>query len=257
MIDDAAQSIAALGPVLVVAPHPDDESIGCGGLIALLRERGSPVSVLLLSDGTMSHPNSKRFPAAARRELRWRELVDALDVLGVAPTCIDAMGWADGALPFAGEAAFAAAVDEMRGFMRARQARTLLVPWRRDTHRDHRAAHAIACAANDQLAQRLRVLEYAVWTAERGSRDDHPADGEARTWTLDISRVVDKKARAVAAHRSQHGGVIDDDPAGFTLSPTMLARCRQPTETYYEVHAAHEARRVEEASPEACHGAQA
>ena len=248
MSEESATFIAGLGPVLVVAPHPDDESIGCGGLIALLRERGSPVSVLLLSDGTMSHPNSKRFSPEARRDLRWRELIDALDVLGVAPTCVHAMGWTDGALPVADETAFAAAVDDMSAFLRTLSVRTMLVPWRRDPHRDHRAGHAIARAANDRLARPARVLEYAVWTAERGSRDDHPGDGEARRWTVDVSRVVDKKARAVAAHRSQHGAVIDDDPGGFTLPPAMLARCRQTVETYYEVDAAHDARRRQEAS---------
>ena len=56
-----------LGPTVVVAPHPDDESLGCGGLLALLRRAGVAVGAVLVSDGTMSHPSSVKFPAAARR----------------------------------------------------------------------------------------------------------------------------------------------------------------------------------------------
>ena len=41
-----------LTPVLVVAPHPDDETLGCGGAIAQLRSQGYPVQVLVISDGT-------------------------------------------------------------------------------------------------------------------------------------------------------------------------------------------------------------
>ncbi|WP_262895303.1 PIG-L family deacetylase [Hymenobacter lapidiphilus] len=54
---------ATLGPTVVIAPHPDDESLGCGGLLALLARANVPVWCVLMSDGTMSHPNSAKFPA--------------------------------------------------------------------------------------------------------------------------------------------------------------------------------------------------
>ena len=57
------------GATLVAAPHPDDESIGGGGLIAMLRERGVAVNVVRVSDGTISLPNSIAWPSA-RRALR-------------------------------------------------------------------------------------------------------------------------------------------------------------------------------------------
>jgi hypothetical protein len=58
---------------------------------------------------------------------------------------------------------------------------------------------------------------------------------EAITWRLDIGAVVQAKLRAVSAHRSQCGGVIDDDPTGFTLPASMLSRCAEPWELYYEL----------------------
>src|SRR5262245_24685447 len=48
-------------PVLVLAPHPDDESLGCGGLIAACQAQGHPVHVLVLTDGAGSHRRSRQY----------------------------------------------------------------------------------------------------------------------------------------------------------------------------------------------------
>ena len=59
---ETAEFVKTFGKTLIVAPHPDDESLGCGGAIALLRKFNLEVSILVLSDGTLSHPNSLKFP---------------------------------------------------------------------------------------------------------------------------------------------------------------------------------------------------
>lgn len=55
--------VMGLGTTLIVAPHADDESLACGGVISLLRKYNQTVYILLLSDGTLSHPNSVEYPA--------------------------------------------------------------------------------------------------------------------------------------------------------------------------------------------------
>ena len=226
-----------LGGVLVVAPHPDDESIGCGGLVAQLRARGAAVFALLLSDGEMSHPDSKRCPRDALASLRRREFADALAALGVERNANRSLGFPDGALPDCGQPGFTDAVAAVELCLRSHPHDTLLVPWRRDPHADHRAASAMARAANQRLARPMRVLEYLVWAPERGSAPEQPRPDEARRWRVDIGDTVATKLRAVDAHRSQCGGLIDDDPAGFTLPASMRSRCAEPFETYYEVPA--------------------
>src|SRR5580693_6225633 len=49
-------------PFVVVAPHPDDESLACGGLIADACRQGGRGKVVIVSDGGGSHPNSRAYP---------------------------------------------------------------------------------------------------------------------------------------------------------------------------------------------------
>ncbi|GAA3934386.1 PIG-L deacetylase family protein [Hymenobacter algoricola] len=225
---------ASLGATVVVAPHPDDESLGCGGLLALLRQAGQPVSTVLVSDGTMSHPNSRRFPPPARQALRAAELRDALLILGVDSQSTLHLNLPDGGVPTTGAAGFAAAVARLREHLTAQRPQTVLVPWRRDPHPDHRATSQLVGAACAGLPTPPRVVEYVVWAWERAAAAELPQPGEVRGWRLDITPVLDVKQQAIAAHRSQLTAVIDDDPTGFQLSAAMLAHFAQPFEVYLE-----------------------
>lgn len=59
---DAAAIIRAVGTrrLVIVAPHPDDETLGCGLLIAAAVRAGVRVAVIALTDGQASHPGSRR-----------------------------------------------------------------------------------------------------------------------------------------------------------------------------------------------------
>ncbi len=229
----------ALGTVLVVAPHADDESLGCGGLIALLCDAGQTVWIVLVSDGARSHPGSRRYDAAARRDLREAELLDAADCLGVPAARVLALRLPDGELPGPGHADFEAAADSLRAIADTTCCATLLAPWRRDPHCDHRAASALARRAMAGMIAPAsgtppRLLEYLVWVTERAAPGDLPVAGEAKVWRVDIRAVQGRKRAAIAAHRSQAGLVITDDPHGFTLSPGMRERAAAADEYYFE-----------------------
>ncbi|MGC1345662.1 MAG: PIG-L family deacetylase, partial [Methyloceanibacter sp.] len=72
-------------PLVILAPHPDDESLACGGLIAEARRVGSRVAVIFVSDGTGSHPNSAAFPPKRLKALREDEAKRACAELGLEP----------------------------------------------------------------------------------------------------------------------------------------------------------------------------
>jgi len=228
------ETVQKWGRTLVVAPHPDDESLGCGGAIALLCRYGVCPAVLFVSDGTGSHPNSRRFPAPALRALREAEACAALSRLGVPAYSAVFLAIKDGAVPSAQAQGFAEAVAVCRAALERAQPQTVLLPWRRDPHPDHRAVSEIMRAALSASPRAARVLEYLVWAWERAAPDDLPRPGEAQAFRLDITDVFAAKQQAIDAHQSQVTHLIDDDPQGFWLSPGVLAHFARSWEVYLE-----------------------
>ena len=215
------------GPVWVIAPHPDDEALGCGALIAALTDAGTEVWALLLSDGGFSHPASATYPRERLARTRLDEWRRGLGTLGVPATRTVALGFPDGALSANAGAVGTAA----RAAFRAAPPTTALLPWKRDPHPDHRATWDPLRGA---LPASCRVLGYTVWLQERGQDADWPAPGEAHPWTFPPDQWAERKAAAIAAHATQLGA-ITDDPSGFTLAPGMVFRAVQDPETYLEV----------------------
>ena len=224
------RTICGPGPVLVLAPHPDDESLGCGGLIAQAVAAGIDVHVAVLTDGSKSHPNSRAYAAPRLAALREEETAAAAAVLGVAPGRLWFLRYPDAAAPRSG-ARLRAAAAELSRLVQDRGVATVFASWRHDPHCDHLAAHRIVSRAR-RLA-RFRHVSYAVWgwtlPPSRWLRRA-PLCG-AR---LDIARELPLKRRAIACHRSQYTGLITDDPQGFQLPERLLAVCDRPFETFVE-----------------------
>jgi len=229
------EAVVSWGKTLVVAPHPDDESLGCGGAIALLSRLGVPVHALFISDGTGSHPNSRRFPMPALRDLRESEVRHALELLGVPSGALTFQRLPDGRVPDRHAPGFLDAVSFCRDYLERHAPQTVLLPWRRDPHPDHRATSQIMQAALGGVLDGPRPLEYPVWAWERAAPGDVPQTWEASAFRLDVRTAADMKRSAVAAHRSQVTRMIDDDPHGFWLSPEVLAHFERPWEVYLEV----------------------
>ncbi|MEL5993172.1 PIG-L deacetylase family protein [Hymenobacter segetis] len=233
----AASLVAGLGSTVVVAPHPDDEALGCGGLLALLRQAGQPVAAVLVSDGTMSHPNSVLFSAPARQAVRTAEFRHALTILGADAREPLLLNLPDGRVPASPtEPGFTESVAQLREFLEHHQTETVLVPWRRDPHPDHRATAQLVQATLAAMPHLPRRLEYVVWAWERAAPEDLPTAADAvQGFRLDIAAGLSQKQRAITAHRSQVApGVFTDDSEGFLLSPEMLAHFAGPYEVYFE-----------------------
>jgi LmbE family N-acetylglucosaminyl deacetylase len=223
-----------LGSVLVVAPHPDDESLGCGGTVARLRQADVPVHVLMVSDGTMSHPHSPTYPAARLRAVREAETIEALRRLGVSAEDVTFLRQPDARVATPEQPEFDNVVALIVDVLARVRPGAVLLPWRRDPHRDHRAVWQLTDAALTQLPDRPRRLEYMVWLWERADPADWPRPGEVRAWQVDIGSVLAVKKEAIAAHQSQVTRLIDDDPTGFYLSPALLRHFDRSDEFYFE-----------------------
>ena len=174
-------ALAGRGGIVVVAPHPDDESLGCGGLIAAACREGRPVRLVVVSDGCGSHAGSRLVPPAKLRSLREAETLDAAAILGLAPEAIGFLRLPDAAVPKAGPDAEAAAAA-IGAAGREIGASAIFVTWRRDPHCDHEAAAAIVDLARTELPG-IRVLAYPVWgrTLPPETEIDAPGASSAST----------------------------------------------------------------------------
>jgi LmbE family N-acetylglucosaminyl deacetylase len=219
--------------ILIVAPHPDDETLGCGGAIALLRQLNFPVAVAVVSDGTKSHPNSLIYPPPALKKLREQESLAALAILGVAPETVTFFGMPDGEVQIARKSAKAIALISQ--YLNKLAPSIIFLPWRRDPHPDHRASWQLFTVAAENLTNPPRIIEYPIWDWDTQQRGDF-ADS-INAWRLDITNVLELKRQAIAKYRSQISDLIKDDPQGFRLTPQMLQNFTQPWEIYLEVNA--------------------
>jgi len=225
------------GPVLVLAPHADDESLGCGGVIAALREHNLPVHVWLISDGTMSHPNSLDYPADRREALREAEFRQACLQLGVPNDNLLCFRLPDTQVPLPGAPGFREAVAQLAEPFRELNPGTIFTPWRRDPHCDHQATTALIRAVVSQTVWPGTLYEYPIWLYELATKGDAPHPGEVEVLTFQLTEeLLQKKEKAIKNHATQLGQIIHDDPTAFFLHPEVLAHFLTPTEYYYHAH---------------------
>ena len=214
----------------MVTPHPDDESLGCGGVVARLRRAGIAVHVAVLTDGSRSHPGSRAYPPAQLAALRKQEVRAAVAELGVAAYDLHCLGLEDANVPPPESPAGRAAIATLRALVA--EAQTVLVTFRRDPHGDHRAAFDYVRRAREGLT--TRVLEYPIWLWESGAPGDLPSREDFSVVRIAVGEVLPQKRAAIAAHRSQVTDLISDDPAGFRLSPAFLGHFDKPWELFFE-----------------------
>ena len=144
----AIAELGRLGTAMMFAPHADDESLGCGGLLAMLHDA-----------------RVWRHARARERRLGVASALASLRQPPRAPRCASRNGtrlcrawaWAsptearlrlpDGAVPHEGDAGFIAAKSRCRALLVSHAPGLVVLPWRRDPHPDHRATHALVTAA--------------------------------------------------------------------------------------------------------------
>lgn len=150
------QSLAA--SAVVFSPHPDDETLACGGTIIRKLAAGARVRIVFFTDGSRSH--AKYMPPAQLKQLRAAEALAAAQMLGVAREDVLFLECPDGEL-LARQEQYLPRVTELLASFQPAQ---VLVPYRHETPRDHAAANRIVSVALRASAQPVEVLEYPVWS---------------------------------------------------------------------------------------------
>lgn len=191
--------------LLVVAPHPDDESIATGELIQQVHAAGGEVQILLLTDGD-NNPWPQRWlerrlrvgPAERQRwgQRRRNEVGRALQQLGVQPTALHVLGWPDMGLTGMLRGDIASPLKAIIAGLDACRPNLVAVPSLADRHPDHAAAHVLMRLA---LAQRPDhqplLLSYFV---------HGPQESTAGMVRMDASVALHaNKLAALQRHQSQ------------------------------------------------------
>ena len=220
--------------VLVVAPHPDDESLGCGGLVATLALTGTAFCFVFVTDGGASHPGSRAWPRERLVACRRDEAVEALRRLNVEDANIIFLALLDAAMPARDSPVWDKSVAQFAEIITEFNPALALLPWRRDPHCDHRASWRLTRDSLRLANAHPEILEYAIWLDEFGEEDDRPRSDEARQVVFDVAAVLEAKRAAITAHLTQTTPLIDDDPNGFRLTKAVIERLATPTETYWQ-----------------------
>ncbi len=211
-------SLKGVRRAVIVAPHPDDEIIGAACLIHALRRRGSDVTVIVVSDGAASHPNSPTWPADRLTSARARESLRALLRLGITRDAVTFLRLPDGGLSVRRDGCR----KTLHRALRRHRAMDLLVgPAGSDAHPDHRAV----ATALRQFRFGGRRLTYQVWPPRRR--------GDARVRTVSLTGGGSAKRSLIRLHRTQLG-MIADDPDGFSIARHELAVFAHPVERFIE-----------------------
>jgi LmbE family N-acetylglucosaminyl deacetylase len=212
-------SESARRPALVMAPHPDDETLGAGATIMRKVDAGTPVHVLVVTDGSKSPPGDPCEVAA----LRSSELATARAVLGLAAGDVTELGFPDAELDPADDTL----VDAISDVVAAMAPEEVLVTGVDDPHADHAA---LGLAARRALAgTRIRLLTYPVWQFERPVVLLRQVLHSGRPELVSTEGYLERKHTAVAAYASQLAA-RDDDPEG--LHPSFLRNFVRPFELF-------------------------
>ena len=208
-LDDGA------GPIVLISPHPDDETLGAGGFLSAQSDKGRSVTVIAVTNGEHAYSENSGLEKTRRQEQE-----QALHVLCKARAKLVRLCLVDSDV-----AASEAYLTEALTFFVSSDTH-VIAPWFGDFHPDHeacgRAAESVARKAN------ARLSHYLFWTWHRGT----PATIEGldlRSYALSDA-LQRTKLRALECHRSQL-----EHPSGEPILPhNLLAPARRAFEVFAE-----------------------
>jgi N-acetylglucosamine malate deacetylase 1 len=190
--------------VLIFAPHPDDDLIGCGGSMIRLRSEGHHLTVVYMTSG---EAGSLVYAREALAKLREEEARQAADLVGAGELIF--LRKTDGGLSYE-----ETTLTELVRLIRRHQPGLVYMPHRRDSHKDHRVTHELVAEAlrrasgpwfpgcGNQPWHVDTVLSYEVWTPLQDI-----------TYTEDITAFISLKGEAIRKHQSQIRDVAYDEAA--------------------------------------------
>jgi LmbE family N-acetylglucosaminyl deacetylase len=184
-------------PTLIVAPHPDDETLGCGGLIALKRERNVNVRIVFLTSGERSLISCANIGPEEVGRIRRQQAIEVTEYLGLRAGDLIWFGFPDEKIPRRNEPGFSEAVNILRAEMERTPTEEIYCPHPHEGHHDHEAAADMTLEAIRQCRLPVHLFYYVIWTWFNGPWGIKKKLNVSKAWRLNIRHVIDKKSRAI------------------------------------------------------------
>jgi LmbE family N-acetylglucosaminyl deacetylase len=223
---DVLSLVPATAQAVIIAPHPDDEILGCGGLLQLLAAAGRPLQLISVTDGSASHPGSERWPVERLSIVRPQESAEALRRLGLP---MHSLKWLRGGFT---DTQVGAQEQALCAFIEShlRPGDVVFTTWREDGHSDHEAVGR----ASAEAARRVGAIchELPVWTWHWATPEDAVVPWQRARKILLSPAQIARKRHAVHAFASQLEGDPDVGLAPV-LAPYVIDRLLQPFEVVF------------------------
>jgi len=210
--------------MIVFAPHPDDETLACGGTIIRKIREGFDVYVTVMTDGSHSHDSMLGLsepPPEEIAEIRAREFSEATSILGVDPNNLVLLGFEDGKL----RQHIAEAKDRTIQILRRTRPVEVYVPYRDDANEDHRATYEIVTYTVREADLLPKMYEYPVWNGKI-------LDFGLKAVVMNIHRELRTKIEAISKYKSQIATCFPKQEKPV-LSKEFVNMFRSESETFY------------------------
>lgn len=174
-------SIQSWSRVLIVAPHPDDEVLGCSGLIQHLLRDGKRVDVVILSGGGKSHAGCCQIDTSLLIDSRRNLSRKAANLLGLSLENLHFLNYPDGCISYD-----CSETGQLKNLIEGLQPDAIFVPHRGEGWSDHLAAGAIVRKLISKTPK-VELYEYCVWF-----------------WFYNVWNIDWKNARILAMSPQEH-----------------------------------------------------
>ncbi len=183
--------------ILIIAPHPDDETFGCAGLITQKIQSGADVSILFLTNGEKS---LSTVPEMKLIQMRRASAINAVKLLGVSENNIQWMDLPDGNIPRLGTPKFDTIRDYLLKIIQMLQVEEVYATHYLDGWSDHIAAYELAIEALKKSEQAIDLYLYWVWAWYYLGIKQIPSLPWNKTFLLPIQSVFDIKLKALGVY---------------------------------------------------------
>ncbi|MFC1858897.1 PIG-L deacetylase family protein [Thermodesulfobacteriota bacterium] len=218
---------------VVVAPHPDDETFGAGGMIAMKKKAGVPVHVIFLTGGEASHASCCSIATNEIKRIRRSQAIEATARLGLNYDELVWLNLKDGKIPCEGQDGFNDAVINLANRIERMAPFEIYSPHPHDGLQDHEAACKIVQFAAKKSSVSFRIIYYTVWAWFNMPSIEFKLWGWKNGWLLDIRPIFKRKASAIQNYLNDTYAPCGAPYCG-RLPESLISCVKKPNEVFFD-----------------------